>query len=498
MIPKVNQLMNTNYISKYGYAIYKSNLEIKDIIELKTQLVARPICDVSMFGNASRDATYSVFKETKSLIYVPKMYGIEKYGFPKKIAKNFNGQDVSLEFTGGTLFPRQIEPRDSILNACYDKGGGILKIAPGSGKTVIALEVLCRLGKKTLVIVNRITLMSQWEEEITKFIPSAKIGRIQGKNVNVQGKDIVIAMLHSLSQIEYPPETFNDFGLVIVDECPNTCTKMFSQILFKICSKYSIGLSATPERSDGCEYVLKWHIGNIVYNLKEERKGNDPIILFIKMESSNYKEIKIVNRFTNRDQIQFTSMLSDLVEMKQRNDLIVNVIQQLGKKGRKILVLSERRNHIQLLYQALKDSEFTVGKFMGSMKKQELDHAKTCSVILATFSSFSEGVSVCDLDTLLLTTPKKYTDNDSLRDSNSKKDNGKMQQIIGRIFRKEHTITVPLIVDFCDNFSVYKHQTTTRKKFYKKELGSHTIVNKIVNLESTSEVNFEKLFEKKF
>ena len=494
-------MSSENYMSKCGYVVYKSNLDIKDLIQLKQELVAKPICpSVSVFGN-SKDTSFSVFKETKSRLYIPKFYGIEKFGIPTKINENYYGKSwdsitekdtlISFEFNG-TLYDRQIEPRDSLLESLYTKGGGILNISTGLGKTTIALNIITKLKKVTLVVVNKISLLNQWQDEIKKFIPNVRVGKIQGQTVDIDNKHIIIAMLQSLSKIDYPQEIFNDIGLVIVDECHNTSTKMFSQIFFKVNSCYTIGLSATPERSDGCEYVFKWHLGDIACSLKQERKGNQPIINFIKINSENYNEIKTTNRFTNKDQIQFTSMISDLVDMENRNKLIIDIIQKLVGQNRKVLVMSDRRNHIQSLFNSLHQEQcsFTFGKFMGSMKKKDLDYTKTCNVILATFSAFSEGVSVYDLDTLVLITPKKYVDNDSLKDSNQKKDNGKMQQIIGRIFRKDHINTTPLIIDLCDNFSIYKYQTTTRKKFYKKHLESYSIKNTNVDIDT---LDFDKV-----
>jgi hypothetical protein len=130
-----------------------------------------------------------------------------------------------------------------------------------------------------------------------------------------------------------------------------------------------------------------------------------------------------------------------------------------------------------------RECTFTFGLFMGSMKTKDLEYSKSCTVILATFSSFSEGVSVYDLDTLVLITPKKYVDNDKLSNVNQKRDNGKMKQIIGRIFRKDHIDTFPLIVDICDQFSVYKSQATSRRKFYKKTIPDYNIENVNVDLD---------------
>ena len=102
-------------------------------------------------------------------------------------------------------------------------------------------------------------------------------------------------------------------------------------------------------------------------------------------------------------------------------------------------------------------------------------------MILATYSIFSEGISEKDLCTLLLVTPKKFKVNN---DSNTgKRDSGKMKQIVGRIFRKEHTDHHPMIFDFSDNFSIFRNQSRQRQIFYEIEFTKSLIKNYIsVNL----------------
>lgn len=350
--------------------------------------------------------------------------------------------------------------------------------------TISALNVLSQIKGKTIVIVNKIPLMKQWESEIKQFLPDANIGFIQGqKNISVKDKDIIIAMLQSLARIDYPDSLFEDIKTIVVDEIHNLSSRVFSQVLSKLSCQYSIGLSATPKRSDGCEYVFKHHIGEIVYKADTERKGKPPIIRYLKIDSKDYKEINTINPITGQNQIQFTSMLSELIEMDKRNKLIIEIIKDCRKQKRKILVLSDRRNHLQLLYNLLdKDQNisFTYGLFLGSMKITDLDKSRACDVILATYTAFGEGVSEKDLNTLLLLTPKKFIGH--LKNT-TKNESGKLEQIVGRVFRKDHITTNPLIIDFQDNFSVYKTQSNGRRKFYKEHFKNAIFEETYINLD---------------
>jgi len=276
--------------------------------------------------------------------------------------------------------------------------------------------------------------------------------------------------------------THSESGFV-VHNCHNLSSRVFSQVLSKLCAKYTIGLSATPTRSDGCEYVFKYHIGDIVYKSDSKRKGLPPIIRYLQINSEDYKEISVVNRITGQNQIQFTSMLSDLVEMPKRNKLILELIKGCIKENRKILVLSDRRNHVIGIQKALDNDPsvtFTYGLFLGQMKITELEKSKASDVILATYSAFGEGVSEKDLDTLILITPKKFIGH--LKNS-VKNESGKLEQIVGRIFRKEHVSKHPMIIDLQDHFSVYKTQSAQRRTFYKQNFKTAVIETQSINLD---------------
>ena len=493
-------IRNSSYLSKFGYVVKKESISIDELKYLKSTLIAKPLVD-EKFGKPG-DNDYPVYIETKNKIYIPKLFGITRYGVPK-MSKEYIGKKWALPCAGpnenpilfkGTLLEKQKEPVQNLLTALHDVGGGILAIKTGGGKTVSALNVVSQLQCKTLIVVNKISLMKQWENEIRTFLPDATIGFIQGqKNVNVIDCHIVIAMLQSLAKIDYPQELFNDYSVVIYDECHNITSKVFSKIFFKLTSKYTIGLSATPQRSDGCEYVLGWHIGNIIYQSPiESRAGLPPIIKNLTISSSNYKEVTVTNKYTEEEQIQFTSMLSELIDMPKRNKLIVEMIKHyINVEDRKILLLTDRRNHVTELKKILdKDLSitFTYGVFVGSMKIADLEKSKSCQLILATYKAFSEGVSEASLNTLMLVSPKKFIGHlQKTKKVGAKKDSGQLNQIVGRIFRKTHTELNPMIIDFQDDFSIYRNQSKQRNVFYKQHFPNGIFIQQTINLDHHDE-----------
>ena len=144
----------------------------------------------------------------------------------------------------------------------------MLELFCGFGKTVLALKVIAELKKKTLVIVHKSFLMDQWQERIKQFLPTARVGIIQGETIDTEDKDIVLGMLQSISMKEYPHSLFQEFGLTILDEVHHLSAEVFSRALFKIVTQYMLGLSATMKRKDGLTHVFKMFLGDVIYSKK--------------------------------------------------------------------------------------------------------------------------------------------------------------------------------------------------------------------------------------
>lgn len=488
-------MTNCNILSNKGYKIPLSDISSKKLESIMKELTVTP--NTMMSNNKDDENTsFTLYKLNEKYITVPKYYGIEKFGKPETI--KYNPIKSEMKFI--------LELRDyqiPIVNKCMEHlnehGGGLLSLPCGLGKTALGLKMACNLGYKTLVVVHKSFLLDQWKDRISQFT-NAKIGIIRQNTIDVENKDIVIAMLQSLAKVEYPDSLFEEFNTVVFDETHNMSSKVFSQVLARLCCEYTIGLSATPKRSDGCEYVFKYHIGDIVYQSSSKRKGLHPIIQTIQVNSKEYKEISILNKFTGQNQIQFTSMLSELIDMEKRNRLIIEITKNLVKvDNRRILILSDRRQHVIALKTSLdndQDVTFTSGLFLGQMKQVELERSKSSQVILATFSAFGEGVSEKDLDTLILITPKKFIGH--LKNT-TKNESGKLEQIVGRIFRKDHLDKHPLIIDLQDNFSVYKSQSAQRNTFYKQHFNNAVIETQTVNLDdfSLDNISIKSIINKK-
>ena len=335
------------------------------------------------------------------------------------------------------------------MKNCYPEyGSGILCLGCGSGKTVIGLNIVSQLKKKTLIVVHKEFLLNQWIERIKMFLPDAQIGRIQGKVFDISGKDIVIAMLQSLSMKDYDEEAFSSFGLTITDETHHISSEVFSRALPKVSTKYTLGLTATPNRTDGLTKVFLWFLGDIVYKGIKKKTDNVYIkSLCYKDDNQSYckKELGYDNKpVTSR-------MINNVANYLPRTDLILETTKKvMEEEGRKMLILSDRRDHLKLMYAKLQEMGYDIGFYLGGMKQKDLDISETKAIILGTFSMSSEALDIPELNTLFMTTPKSN-----------------IEQSVGRILRKQHEIR-PLIIDIKDNFAPFLNQYKKRCAFYKK------------------------------
>ena len=434
-------------IGKKGYSIVKNKIEEKIIKEIRKDLCVQPFIN-NDYGGVSNP--FNIYLEGETKLYLPKHYGLKKFGKPD-IVKISKGISINVTFSG-KLRNKQIPVVKKFLNSCIDgcftdkTFGGIISVGCGFGKTIMALHILCQLGRKTIIIVHKEFLMNQWVDRINEFIPNAKIGKIQAKTIDVEGKDIVIAMLQSLSMKKYDDSLFLDFGFVIVDECHHIAAEIFSKALPKVNSYYSLGLSATPTRIDGLSKVFNLYLGPIIYKAKvaEDKPVIVNIIKYYDINPEYNKE-----ELTSLGKLCVARMINNISQNVNRNNLILYLALDLVKKGKQVIILSDRRDQLSYLYGKI-NPHTSVGYYIGGMKQRDLDESEKSNIILGTFPMSSEGLDIPSLDAAIFATPKSS-----------------IEQSIGRITRKVHK-DLPIAYDIVDCFSIFENQLKKREKVYKK------------------------------
>jgi len=463
-------ICSQSYLGKKGYTIPKSRLHKQDEEFLRKDLFVKPMLFGGNFG-ADTTTPFPVFRENANKIYLPRFYGIQRYGHPCR-SEIGSGDAIDLTFTKPLrdyqekiidVYMKYVDTpicnpicnkendgivaRGIVVSHCG--GGGILEVPCGRGKTIMALKIISLLKKKTLILVHKEFLMNQWIERIRDFLPDAKVGKIQAQVFDVEGNDIVIGMIQTLYDKEYSQDTFSCFGLTIIDEVHRIGSEQFSKTLFKTITPYMLGISATVERKDKLTRVLYMFIGEKIYS--EKREDDDLVSVRAVRYLSNDPEFNEVE-LDYKGSPKYSTMITKLCAFGPRSDFILRIIKDLVEEEpeNQIMILCHNRSLLSYLYDGIIYKNIApVGYYVGGMKQDKLQETEGKQIVLATYAMAAEALDIKTLSTLVMVTPK--TD---------------ITQSVGRILRVKHEN--PIIVDIVDFHDLFENQWKQRKRFYKK------------------------------
>jgi superfamily II DNA or RNA helicase len=346
------------------------------------------------------------------------------------------------------------EHQELAVAAVEKKEMGIIVAPPGSGKTIIGLAIAAQKKQPVLIIVHRQQLFDQWIERIQSFmgIAAAHIGKIaQGKQKI--GTHITVAMIQSLASVKPDSPFFSSFGTVIVDECHHVPAKTFREIISQLSTYYLFGLTATPIRKGNDERLIFVHIGDIIYEIKRSSRQNQKFSIII-------RETDLLIPFNYKTD-QTETLYKALIHDTSRNQLISEDIQAEVAGGCKVLVLTERKEHIDALRQFLKSKceVLTVsGDDSAAVQKIKMKQISEgqFQVLITTGQFLGEGTDITNIESLVLAFPFSFE--------------GKLIQYIGRVQRSEN---IPVIYDYRDmHIEFLENQFKQRNKYYRKLLNT--------------------------
>lgn len=327
------------------------------------------------------------------------------------------GCKVPVKFTGELR-----KDQKAAVRAMLKQEVGILCAPTAFGKTVTAAALIARRKVSTLILMHRTELLRQWQERLMTFLELSKdtLGVIGGGKKKPTGK-IDIAVMQSLSRRENLPELLDEYGQVIVDECHHISAFSFEAILKQATAKYIIGLTATPFRRDGHQPIIFMQCGPIRHTA--ERPESAPAQLEVWPQSLPTPDILPESGI----QDVFRILANDT----NRTLRIAQDILTAYQEGRKVLVLTERTEHLDLLREALGDEIEHCFVLHGRLSKKqrtailtELEELNDSvpRVLLATGRLIGEGFDHPPLDTLVLAMPISWK--------------GTLQQYAGRLHRE--------------------------------------------------------------
>jgi superfamily II DNA or RNA helicase len=346
--------------------------------------------------------------------------------------KRFIGDAIDVTFTGTLRLDQEVAVAGMLRH-----DDGILCAPTAFGKTVIAAAMIARRGIDTLVLVHRTELLKQWQERLQTFLGIDKrmVGTIGGGKARPTGK-IDIAVMQSLSRQGEINPLVENYGHVIVDECHHIGAVSFDAILKRIKAKYVLGLTATPIRRDGQQPIIFMQCGPIRYTAAKPASAPQDLQVNPRVLS---KQIDLPQEVSIQD--VFRHLANDL----ERTTVIAAETENAFNQGRKVLVLTERTEHLNAILVTLAGKVPSPFVLHGRMSKKqraaliiELDALPQDAprILLATGKLVGEGFDHPPLDTLVLAMPISWK--------------GTLQQYAGRLHREHATKTDVRIVDFVD------------------------------------------------
>ena len=376
-----------------------------------------------------------------------------------------NGEKLNITFNGNLR-----DDQNMALNEMLKYETGILEAPTGFGKTVTCCKLIAERNVNTLIIVFSLQLLKQWEERLKLFLDIDDVGQIGGGKNKVT-KRIDIASIKTI----YNNGKFNDvvknYGMIIVDECHHTSAYTYESALNTVNAKYVYGVSATPEKENGHTPIIKMQCGNIRYkiDLKEFNKNlNLSMKVYPKKIHLNFVDKNITDYSLNEI---YSFISKDVI----RNGKVISDIEKEFNKGKNILVLTERIEHLEYLNERLSKLTKNIFVYRGGMGKKLLKKYNELNsnlianqenkIIIATSSCIGEGFDDSSLEVLFLTMPISGIN--------------RIIQYTGRLHRTNVNKKEIIVYDYIDdNFLQTRNMFLKRKKTYEKM--GYKIIDKVV------------------
>ena len=349
-----------------------------------------------------------------------------------------SGRPVRLPFIM-TLREAQVIPVAKMESKLLAGRSFVLKAPTGSGKTIMALKAIARLGVSTLVVVPKDDLMDQWVERIVAAygLKPSQIGRIQGDTCDYLGKDIVLGSLRSLYKAgRYAKPLYREFGLLVADEVHRWGADQMALISTLFYAKQRLGLTATFDRSDGKNLMVEAHVGQI--EVEAQIEILKPKVFRFRSQWRCPRD-RYTGAMIPHKPGRIATVLHSIFANGHRNRMICHFARTAFQRGRRTVIFSDHLEHLDTLHMMLpawgvpKDQ---IGHYYGSTTKKELAIAASKPVILATYPKMAEGTDIPELDTLILAGPR-----------------ANIEQTVGRILRECATKQAPIVFDIVDGDS---------------------------------------------
>jgi len=476
----VISLCNEARISREGMTTQLINFLKTELNFASTEFIIKTKIGRSTFGT---DRYFKFVEETESNVIIPRGFigKLIRFCREKKIEHDFFDERKKLKEISLHFSAKLREHQQAVIDSISKKDLGVIVAPPGSGKTIVALKIISDKQQPALIIVHRKQLVEQWAERIETFlgIPKTEIGKI-GQVKSKVGKKITIATIQSLSKVLLKNEADNiltAFGTIIVDECHHIPAETFRNTISKLQTFYLYGLTATPFRKYNDGKLIFIHLGEVIAEIKSS-------------EISISQHAKIIIRITGLDvpfnskTDHFETLSKILIHDSTRNKLIFQDVVIELKEGKRVVIITERKEHIDSLHQYLRQSYETITLSGDDSESNRISKWKILKdgnyqVLITTGQFFGEGTDLQNANSLFLVYPFSFE--------------GKLIQYIGRVQRSEVT---PTIYDYRDVKIDYLNKLfLKRNTYYRRVIKQLTLFDEptedIVNSKNTISIKKE-------
>lgn len=414
---------------------------------------------------------------------------------PELINETNQGKSIDIKFNGSL---RDEQPR--ALDELLKHDIGVLSGTTAFGKTVVAIKLIAERKVNTLIIVDKVNLVTQWKNRLTEFLTinealpdifevkkrgrkkaNSTIGQLGAGKNNLTGI-IDIAVMQSLSKMGDVKDCVKNYGMIIVDECHHISAVSFEKVLKSSNAKYVYGLTATPIRKDGHHPIIFMQCGAIRY--KDNAK---------KQAAQRPFEHYVIPRFTSlripldkhEKDVSIQELYSEIVVNEFRNQLIIDDIVRSFESGRNCLVLTERTAHVEFLAKKLSERIPDVISLTGGMGARQTKEimvkisetpADKQITLVATGKYIGEGFDEPRLDTLFLVMPISWK--------------GTLQQYAGRLHRLFANKNDVQIYDYVDI------HVRMLERMYHKRLNGYAAIGYKAKGESSAPKSIDVIFDK--
>lgn len=402
--------------------------------------------EVSKYGSFGKPQYFEAYELDEEYVSVPYAYAVNHLEILKPKSDLYDAFEKKLKFTGSLREPQKIVKDEAIKNL-NSYGAALISCYPGFGKTLTSIYIAAKIRLKTIVVVNKIPLMEQWQEAIEKLCPEASVEIVKPSRGFPSGVDFII--INAINVPKFSRLDFSRYGTLIIDESHLIMSKVLSQCMFRIHPRYVLGLSATPYRPDGLNGLMDLYFTEH----KIVRKLWCPHTVY-RVDTGFTPPVEMAAN----GKVDWGKILEAQCINDSRNDLIIDIIRK--HPDRNFIVISKRTDQSRYIHDKLVELGESATILVGSGSAYDKD----ARILVGNIQKVGVGFNHPKLNALILASDvEEY-----------------FIQYLGRTMRvdeRDPNFVKPIVFDLLDNNQILKRHFATRKATYREVGGEIKVYN---------------------